>query len=295
MSYQSSRSESRSLSPVHVVASHDIQTLPDADAVPDQGSLTGTSVSRTTSSRRSSSRSVSRTRSYYHNEPHNGGKIYVKYILQSTIPGGADRVAVSALTSNYQDALRDAIAVLGWYMPQLTVDNSILRVREYRNIMNNTEWVWADISPQYWSPLIVHKDEIGIFLKERTSTVCESEFIHGNIVLTYGRSHLGETLWTKVPKDNILYMKRPTKYEEANMLVLQCFAHHWKVFQNALKDFNDGKKRFIYYCFPAKPGQRESMHNRETWVSMPEEAYRNPDIWRSFVPRAGAALGVMLQ
>ncbi|KIJ28857.1 hypothetical protein M422DRAFT_215250 [Sphaerobolus stellatus SS14] len=179
----------------------------------------------------------------------------------------------------------------------MTFDNTILRLREY---LNTNEWAWVDIPPNSWNEIIGPIDEIGLFPKERLPTVSEADFLHGNITLTYGRSQLSGTHWTEIPRNNLPCMSRPASYEEANASVLQCFAHHWKLFEDALKEIHDKNKRFVYYCFVPGPVHTYvkdplTMDLREAWVAMPEEAYSNPDIWRAHVPISGAALGVMLK
>ncbi|KIJ31591.1 hypothetical protein M422DRAFT_36185, partial [Sphaerobolus stellatus SS14] len=255
---------------------------------PSESSGSHTTRSRTL---RHHSRSRSRSRSPYN--PGNGHQHdvrVVKYVLPQPAPG-TDCYAISPVPTSYDDALRDAIAVLGFYRPQMTMDNTILRLREY---LNTDVWAWADIAPNHWNEIVTPNLEIGLFLKERLPILIESEFLHGNVILTYGHSHLGATKWTEVPPHKKPYMCRPRSYEEANALALKCFAHHWRLFGDALKELHDKKKkRFVYCCFWCRAG--ETKVSTEAWLAMPEEAYQNADIWRAHVAAPGAILGVMLQ
>ncbi|KIJ47789.1 hypothetical protein M422DRAFT_248354 [Sphaerobolus stellatus SS14] len=217
MSYvsRSSRSRSRSLSPpqppivVHVAQS---AARSDTTSETSDGSESHTTRSRTIR-RRSRSRSIVRGNCQLDEVR------VVRYVLpRHTAYGNTDQYAISPVPATYNDAFRDSLGILGWYNPQMTFDNTILRLREY---LNTNEWAWVDIPPNSWNEIIGPIDEIGLFPKERLPTVSEADFLHGNVTLTYGRSQLSGTHWTETPRNNLSCMNRPASYEEAKASVLQ--------------------------------------------------------------------------
>lgn len=102
-----------------------------------------------------------------------------------------------------------AIKTLGRYMTDPRPDNVILRCSTKSR---KDEWVWADIPPESWKIILeLTRTEVGIFERRQKVFSPERAFVHGEVLVTYGKRRDGVTTWSTITP-NSSGVDRPQTY-----------------------------------------------------------------------------------
>ncbi|KAF7366353.1 hypothetical protein MSAN_00891800 [Mycena sanguinolenta] len=204
--------------------------------------------------------------------------------------GGATHHAIIPFPERYEQAVADALKLLGKYMtnadPQakdVVLKYSIMQKRDGK-------WIWAEFEPANWLLVVQPGAEIGMFEREVPRSLAVKEiFWRGPVYLAFGETNNSLTTWqgldpTNRAEPSLYLIDRPVNYAEAVAATRNCVAGYNT--RSAIKRVQEPGRTLTFYLFE----DQRTVHN---WIAIPPQATTDDNLWQALVPPPHALMGVI--
>ncbi|KAJ7846041.1 hypothetical protein B0H14DRAFT_2773191 [Mycena olivaceomarginata] len=200
--------------------------------------------------------------------------------------GGETHHAIIPFPERYDQAVTDALNLLGKYMANPTppagdvvLKYSVLKKRD-------GEWIWAEFEPANWSLVVQPGSEVGLFQKKIPNPpVANNVFWRGPIYLVFGETKNGLTTWKGFDRkeSDRFSINRPANFAEAVEATKKCVEPYLWMNISAIKAVNEPGKTLTFYIF----------EDQNTWIPIPPHVTTDDDTWKLIIPGPLGFLGVI--
>ncbi|KAJ6481887.1 hypothetical protein C8R45DRAFT_1003361 [Mycena sanguinolenta] len=210
--------------------------------------------------------------------------------------GGETHHAIIPFPERYEQAVTDALKLLGQYMANSNPQpkHVVLKSRRKRD----GQWIWAEFDPTSWLLIVQPDTEIGVFEREALRVVAAKEiFWRGPFYLVFGETKNSLTSWSGFNTSNRgdpskYSIDRPASYAEAVEATRDCIARYYKprIGTTAIMHMGDAIDRVH------KPESTLTFYlflEQHKWVAFPPRTTTDEDAWQAVIPGPGGIMGVI--
>ncbi|KAJ7216443.1 hypothetical protein GGX14DRAFT_441548, partial [Mycena pura] len=197
--------------------------------------------------------------------------------------GGESHFAVVPFPKRYEDAVSDALKLLGRYMAHPTADQVFLKCLATNAVPEGDGiLVWAEFDPANWALAVQPGGHVQVFEKRhQMPSPSQDLFWDGPIYLVFGKTEYSLTAWTK--SEQYLMINRPKNYAEAVGRARDAAYKRSNLPQ--VKPVANPATTLKFYIFDDEHLTR--------WFAIPPAAATDDALWKEAVPGPLGILGVI--